>query len=90
MTMPYADQFAAHAHATNGGSPADAPSWLPELRRRAFDRFTALGFPTTRDEDWHFTSVTPIAERTFRSLKAAPTTLTLTDIEPWLVDGSWH
>ena len=90
MTMPYADQFAAHAHATNGGAPADAPAWLPELRRRAFDRFTALGFPTTRDEDWHFTSVTPIAERTFRSLKAAPTTLTLTDIEPWLVDGSWH
>jgi len=90
VTMPYADQFAAHAYATNGGAPADAPAWLPELRRRAFDRFTALGFPTTRDEDWHFTSVTPIAERTFRSLKAAPTTLTLTDIEPWLVDGSWH
>jgi hypothetical protein len=41
------------------------PSWLPGFRRDAFARFSELGFPTTRDEDWHFTSVTPIAERTF-------------------------
>src|SRR5207248_1275847 len=26
----------------------------------------ALGYPTTKNEDWHFTSVAPIAERTFR------------------------
>jgi Fe-S cluster assembly protein SufD len=29
-------------------------------------RFEALGFPTTKNEDWHFTSVAPIAEKTFR------------------------
>jgi Fe-S cluster assembly protein SufD len=29
-------------------------------------RFEALGYPTTKNEDWHFTSVAPIAERTFR------------------------
>ena len=28
-------------------------------------RFEALGFPTTKNEDWHFTSVAPIAERMF-------------------------
>ena len=44
---------------------SDAPEWLSELRRRAFDRFEALGYPTTKNEDWHFTSVAPIAERTF-------------------------
>ncbi len=86
MTMPYTDQFAAYA--SNGG--AEGPEWLPELRRRAFDRFNTLGFPTTRDEDWHFTSVTPIAERTFRSVKAPATTLALGDIEPYLVDTAWH
>lgn len=28
-------------------------------------QFESKGFPTMKDEDWHFTSVAPIAERTF-------------------------
>lgn len=86
MTAPYADQFAAFS--ANGGG--EGPSWLPALRAKAFERFASLGFPTTRDEDWHFTSVTPIAERTFKAVKPAATTLTLSDLEPWLVDESWQ
>lgn len=86
MTAPYTDQFAAYS--SNGGG--EGPAWLPALRKRAFDRFADLGFPTTRDEDWHFTSVTPIAERTFKALKTNPTALTLTDVKPWLVDEAWH
>jgi len=82
----YAEQFAAAAAA--GG--AEGPAWLPALRQRAFDRFHALGFPTTRNEDWHFTSVTPIAERRFKAIKAAPTTLTGADLAPFLIDAAWH
>jgi Fe-S cluster assembly protein SufD len=51
-----------------GGS---APSWLRELRGRALTRFAETGFPTTRDEEWRFTSVAPIAETPFR-LAGAP------------------
>ncbi len=40
--------------------------WLRTLRERGISRSEALGFPTTRNEDWHFTSVAPIAERSFR------------------------
>jgi Fe-S cluster assembly protein SufD len=46
------------------------PSWLANARRAALMEFGTLGFPTTKIEDWHFTSVTPIAERTFRNAKA--------------------
>ena len=42
------------------------PDWLQTLRKQGMTRFQALGFPTTKNEDWHFTSVAPIAERTFR------------------------
>ncbi len=86
VTTPYAEQF--DAFSANGGG--EGPSWLPALRKKAFERFSALGFPTTRDEDWHFTSVTPIAERTFKAVKPAPTTLTLRDLGPYLVDAEWH
>jgi Fe-S cluster assembly protein SufD len=45
---------------------AGAPAWLDALRKQGMARFQALGFPTTKNEDWHFTSVAPIAERAFR------------------------
>jgi len=36
-------------------------------------RFTELGFPTTHDEDWRFTSVAPIAELEFSGTQADDT-----------------
>jgi len=40
--------------------PQGGPRWLEDLRSRAAARFSALGLPTVRDEDWRFTNVTPI------------------------------
>ena len=42
------------------------PSWLGALRRSAFERFAATGLPTTRDEDWKYTSLAPLARTSFR------------------------
>src|SRR5689334_708578 len=42
------------------------PRWLAHLRDTALAQFERLGFPTTRLESWRFTSVAPIAERSFR------------------------
>jgi Fe-S cluster assembly protein SufD len=42
-----------------------APAWLVTLRRNAFERFAALGFPTTHDEDWKYTNVGAIAKTRF-------------------------
>ncbi len=47
----------------NGGGD---PHWILPVRRRAMDRFQALGFPTTREEDWRFTNVAPIAHTPFQ------------------------
>ncbi len=48
-------------------SQPPAPEWLQSLRAQGMARFEALGFPTMKNEDWHFTSVAPIAEQTFRA-----------------------
>ena len=42
-----------------------AEPWIQALREAAFQRFAELGFPTTHDEDWRFTSVAPIARTRF-------------------------
>ena len=41
------------------------PQWLTALRENALASFERLGFPTTKLEQWRFTSVAPITEKTF-------------------------
>jgi Fe-S cluster assembly protein SufD len=45
--------------------------WMQKLREDAFARFAELGFPTTHDEEWRFTNVTPIARAAFPHRSAA-------------------
>ena len=57
----YREDF--EAFTANGDA---GPAWLRSVRAAAMERFIALGFPTPKNEDWHFTSVAPIAESEFR------------------------
>ena len=41
------------------------PAWVKARREDAARRFAEVGFPTTRNEDWRFTNVSPIAEAKF-------------------------
>lgn len=43
------------------GREPGGPSWLREQRRRAIARFAERGVPTTRDEEWKYTSLAPLA-----------------------------
>ena len=42
------------------------PDWLAASRRAGISHFTELGFPTTRQEDWIYTNVAPIAKLAFK------------------------
>jgi Fe-S cluster assembly protein SufD len=57
------------AFARNGG--ARAPGWLTEIREAAIARFAELGFPSTKQEEWRFTSVARLAETRFRLTTAS-------------------
>jgi Fe-S cluster assembly protein SufD len=50
--------------------------WLTALRKDAITRFADLGFPTTKDERWRYTSVAPIAEGSFTPARAGTNGLT--------------
>ena len=50
-------------------SAANEPSWLRQLRQGGFARFGETGFPTLRDEDWRFTSLSTIAQTPFRLVR---------------------
>jgi Fe-S cluster assembly protein SufD len=41
-------------------------SWLNKIREKAIEGFDALGFPNARDEEWRFTSVSPITSVPFK------------------------
>ena len=73
----------------NGG--AAAPEAVRMLRLSAITRFEALGFPTTRNEDWHFTSASPAADARFAPLGQPAGTVTQEQLAAFNFAGSdWH
>ena len=74
-----------------GRPPASALSWLNRLRAHAVDRVGALTVPTTRDEDWRFTDISPLTKLSFQpALSAAQPAqeaqpLAPAVLEPWAI-----
>ena len=68
MVAPYLEDFDVFACTL----PAGEPAAVKAVRRRALERFAALGFPTTRQEDWRFTNVAPIARTAFHRKAGEP------------------
>src|SRR6478735_4805810 len=58
------------------------PAWLEVLRQQGEQRFAELGFPTSKDEEWRFTPISPIARATFGTAPEA--TVTLEDLAPFM------
>jgi Fe-S cluster assembly protein SufD len=61
-TEPYLSAFKDYQ--ANGAG--HGPAWLKKLRESAIASFEKLGFPTTRNEDWRYTNVGPLAATVFQ------------------------
>ncbi len=85
------------------GLPAGEPAALSALRRAAIQRFAVLGFPTTRQEEWRFTNLAPLARASFeraapavspegnpaaKTPAPAPPRLTPLDVAPWAFEAA--
>ena len=86
MIEPYLRSFEAFAR--DGG--ASAPDWARALRLSAITRFETLGFPTTRNEDWHFTSVAPLADAALLPLTNPSGSVSASDLVPFTFGTDWH
>jgi Fe-S cluster assembly protein SufD len=64
--------------------PATPHAWLNARRGAALERANALSVPTTRDEEWRFTDLTPLTRLQFRASAAKPT-LKAEAITPYIV-----
>ncbi len=75
----YATRFERiEAGVVEGGSAS-----LLAIRKAAFSRFTELGFPTTKHEEWQYTNIAPIAEAEFERMETDTASGSIDDIAPF-------
>ena len=78
------DGFAEAFARFTGNGGGQGPTGLLTRRRAAFARFTESGFPTTKDEDWRFTPVAPIARTSWRTdIPGSGATVRAADLAPF-------
>ena len=82
-TDSYLESFAQFENS----APGSGQWWVRSTRQAAISRFSELGFPTTRDEDWRFTSVAPIAQSSFKLPQDGRVALSSREIEPFSFPG---
>ena len=86
MTARWQDQFNTFSASVGATAQPSANA----MRKNAIERFMQLGFPTTKNEDWHFTSVAPIVEREFTFVPARTGDITRADLEQFGFGSGWH
>jgi Fe-S cluster assembly protein SufD len=52
-------------------------------------RFQTAGYPTTKNEDWHFTNPSPIAEATFEPMRPPSGAVSAAMISAWTFGDEW-
>ena len=87
-SVAVAPSFAEQAGAA---ARVSMPEPLSTLRRDGAHAFARLGFPTTRDEDWRYTSVTALANASFApAAERAVTPLpNLSALQPYVFGDHW-
>jgi Fe-S cluster assembly protein SufD len=69
-TVAVGDRYRAAFGALEREGALPGPAWLGSLRRAAIARVAETGFPTTRDEDWRYTNLAPLAAAEFPLARA--------------------
>jgi Fe-S cluster assembly protein SufD len=68
---------------------AEAPDVLRALRAAGAREFESLGLPTTKVEDWHYTSVSSIADASFVPMTGDSTGVSAETLAPYVFSAAW-
>ena len=69
MTVAAPNRYLASLLAGQPQLPASPLAWFNDLRSHAVDRVGALSVPTTRDEEWRFTDISPLTGIPFHPVR---------------------
>jgi Fe-S cluster assembly protein SufD len=78
------DWYLSHFEDFEKSLNGESASPIHKIRRKAISQFSAMGFPTTRHEEWRFTDVAPIAKANFRPVVEYSSDVTKKDIGRFL------
>ena len=76
-TAHYIDQFAR----LNKGLPGIDVAWFDDQRKKYLARFSKIGFPTQRDEDWRYTPLRLITSKNFNVVTMPHRNVDLTRVQ---------
>ena len=82
----YIDHFGKFENSLNGG--ASAP--IHKIRKDAISNFSKLEFPTTRNEEWKYTSIAPLLKHTFTPAKDDKPSISRKEVKKYLFDKLEH
>lgn len=84
MTVTATHAYVASLLSGSAAVPQSAAAWLNTRRAAALERANALSVPTTRDEEWRFTDLTPLTKVQFQPVSTAAA-VTAADISAYAV-----
>jgi Fe-S cluster assembly protein SufD len=83
----YQSEFETFERSLNGAKSTSVHA----IRRDAIHRFMEFGFPTTRQEEWRFTNISPIVKIEFQPVfRYELNGVTRNDIQPYLLNDALH
>ncbi len=84
MSTTTTHPYVAALLAGTAALPQSPAAWLDARRAAALERANALAVPTTRDEEWRFTDLTPLTRLQFQPVTTA-STVSAADIAAYAV-----
>jgi Fe-S cluster assembly protein SufD len=91
MNVETLDRFHQAFGVLAGTLPGAGLPWLRDARRRAFEQFGALGFPTISQEDWKYTNVSAIEKRPLHfAARRAADQIDAARVGDWSLAGTSH
>lgn len=61
------------------------PNYIKQLKKNAFEKFESLNFPTTKHEEWKYTSIDSILKNTYSFFENINDTIEEKTIQPFLI-----